>query len=378
MLDIWPAIICSSIIAVACLVLGSGLLYRGTSLSASPLVLCSVTGLLIGIAMLVVLPQAFESLLTKEMWPAERIFALFISAPLIMFFLEHVIIDHQHVHAGGPGGGPEGEHTVHDENCDHGPNIPYAMRFTAAKEAGESTPLQPAEKEASGRCEDFGCVSPPAPRRLRTPHPQQQLEPRALTSTDPPARRLCRLLLRLWAWMMHAMLDGVLIGSADQLAVLIPLSFAILICAIQDVAGLYIYFDARGATTHFVAIALVLFSIAFPIGAGISLVVFRVQPAPLRCRAPSARALTQRSTGGGDPAIPSQGRDLDADPQPVLPLAAGLEGKRPGARRIALRDGWPLRVHGPVRACTPARARPGPKPEILLRVQLRPHVGIHG
>ena len=161
MLGIWPAIICSSIIAVACLVLGSGLLYRGTSLSASPLVLCSVTGLLIGIAMLVVLPQAFESLLTKELWPAERIFALFISAPLIMFFLEHVIIDHEHVHAGGPAVGPEGEHTVHDENCDHGPNIPYAMRFTAAKEAGESTPLQPAEKVALGRCEDFGCVSPP-------------------------------------------------------------------------------------------------------------------------------------------------------------------------------------------------------------------------
>lgn len=239
MLEIWPAIICSSIIAVACLVLGSGLLYRGTSLSASPLVLCSVTGLLIGIAMLVVLPQAFESLLTKELWPAERIFALFISAPLIMFFLEHVIIDHEHVHAGGPVGGSEGEHTVHDENCDHGPNIPYAMRFTAAKEAGESTPLQPAEKEATGRCEDLG------------------------------------LLLRLWAWMMHAMLDGVLIGSADQLAVLLPLSFAILICAIQDVAGLYVYFDARGATTHFVAIALVLFAIAFPIGAGISLVLFR-------------------------------------------------------------------------------------------------------
>jgi hypothetical protein len=178
MLEIWPAIICSSIIAVACLVLGSGLLYRGTSLSASPLVLCSVTGLLIGIAMLVVLPQAFESLLTKELWPAERIFALFISAPLIMFFLEHVIIDHEHVHAGGPAGGSEGEHTVHDENCDHGPNIPYAMRFTAAKEAGESTPLQPAEKEATGRCEDIGCVCPPAPRRLRTPRPQQ-LEPHA-------------------------------------------------------------------------------------------------------------------------------------------------------------------------------------------------------
>ena len=110
--------------------------------------------------------------------------------------------------------------------------------------------------------------------------PSNNWNPARSRALTPPARRLCRLLLRLWAWMMHAMLDGVLIGSADQLAVLIPLSFAILICAIQDVAGLYIYFDARGATTHFVAIALVLFSIAFPIGAGISLVVFRVQPAP--------------------------------------------------------------------------------------------------
>ena len=143
------------------------------------------------------------------------------------------------------------------------------------------------------------------------------------------------------------MLDGVLIGSADQLAVLIPLSFAILICAIQDVAGLYVYFDARGATTHFVAIALVLFAIGFPIGAGISLVVFRVQPAPpLRC---SARCTcNQRSTGWWRPPLPSQDRDLGADPLTVLPLAAGLGGERPGARRTAFRDGWPLRVYGPV------------------------------
>ena len=170
-LGIWAALICSTFIAVVCMMLGSGLLYRGTSLSASPLVLCCVTGLLIGIAMLVVLPQAFESLLTKDEWPAERIFALFVSAPLIMFFLEHVIIDHEHVHAGGPAGGPD--HTVCDENCDHGPNIPYAMKFPSAKEAGESTPLQPAEKEASGRCLDFGCAPPPppfpAPARLVSP-----------------------------------------------------------------------------------------------------------------------------------------------------------------------------------------------------------------
>ena len=94
-------------------------------------------------------------------------------------------------------------------------------------------------------------------------------------------RRLRRLLLRLGAWMMHATMDGVLMGSSDQLAVLIPLSFAILICAIQDVAGLYIYFTARGATTRFVTISLVLFALSFPIGAGISMLIFRVRPAPL-------------------------------------------------------------------------------------------------
>ena len=276
MLEVWLSILCSGCVSVACLALGSGLLYRGTSLSASPLVLCSVTGLLIGIAMLVVLPQAFESLLTKELWPAERIFALFISAPLIMFFLEHVIIDHQHVHGTGtvPVAGAEGEHTVHDENCDHGPNIPYAMRFDG--KSSESTPLKPGAQASTERFEEFGYRQPlskhtsafhrPGPIVLgKVPHP------RALA-----ARPLRRMLLRLWAWMMHAMLDGVLIGTADQLAVLMPLSFAILICAIQDVAGLYIYLTARGATRNFVAIALVLFALSFPIGAGISIVAFRV------------------------------------------------------------------------------------------------------
>lgn len=126
---------------------------------------------------------------------------------------------------------------------------------------------------------------------------------------------MCRLLLRLWAWMMHAMLDGVLIGSAEQLAVIIPLSFAILVCAMQDVAGLYIYFNARGATTRFVAIAIVLFAVAFPIGAGISLVVFRVQPRP-----PSGVGRPEHvhptQHGRWRPSNPSQGHGLGAEPKP--------------------------------------------------------------
>ena len=54
----WPPLALSVIIAVVTLIVGLMLVYRGTSLSSSPLILCSVTGLLIGLALTVILPQA--------------------------------------------------------------------------------------------------------------------------------------------------------------------------------------------------------------------------------------------------------------------------------------------------------------------------------
>ena len=54
----WPPLGLSVIVAVVTLVLGMMLLQHGASMSSSRLLQCSVTGLLIGLAMLVVLPQA--------------------------------------------------------------------------------------------------------------------------------------------------------------------------------------------------------------------------------------------------------------------------------------------------------------------------------
>ena len=122
--------------------MGLMLVYHGTKMSSSPLILCSVTGLLIGLALTVVLPQvraefararpappllctapvhavpikshilharsvlrdsvlalrvyrsqALERLMT--VMPSERIFIIFLVAPLLMFIWEHVVLDHQ-------------------------------------------------------------------------------------------------------------------------------------------------------------------------------------------------------------------------------------------------------------------------------------------
>ena len=53
----WPPLALSVIVGIVTLTVGLMLVYHGTSMSSSPLILCSVTGLLIGLALTVVLPQ---------------------------------------------------------------------------------------------------------------------------------------------------------------------------------------------------------------------------------------------------------------------------------------------------------------------------------
>lgn len=54
----WPPLALSALVGVVTLVVGLMLVYHGTSMSSSPLILCSVAGLLIGLALTVILPQA--------------------------------------------------------------------------------------------------------------------------------------------------------------------------------------------------------------------------------------------------------------------------------------------------------------------------------
>jgi hypothetical protein len=92
----WPPLALSALVGVVTLVVGLMLVYHGTSMSSSPLILCSVAGLLIGLSLTVILPQAMERLMT--VMPSERIFMIFLLAPLLMYIWEHVVLDHQHIH----------------------------------------------------------------------------------------------------------------------------------------------------------------------------------------------------------------------------------------------------------------------------------------
>ena len=54
-----------------------------------------------------------------------------------------------------------------------------------------------------------------------------------------PARwqRACALSLRVSAWMMHAMIDGMVLSSAPSTSVLAATAVPVTVCALQDVAA---------------------------------------------------------------------------------------------------------------------------------------------
>ena len=63
--------------------------------------------------------------------PAERIFMIFILAPLLMFIWEHVVLDHQHVH-------PLADGTTtgcSEVGCEDGCGMPVAPPDTSTRSA---------------------------------------------------------------------------------------------------------------------------------------------------------------------------------------------------------------------------------------------------
>lgn len=76
---------------------------------------------------------------------------------------------------------------------------------------------------------------------------------------------------RLCAWLTHGMLDGAILGGASSVESLLPLAFAISVCAVQDVAAFSVFLQQRRTSQRGVAVAIVAFAAAFPAGAAVSL-----------------------------------------------------------------------------------------------------------
>ena len=69
-----------------------------------------VTGLLIGIGLLVMLPHAAEELV-EDGWRLDHVMLLFLSSVAFMFVLEHCVLQHAHVHH-SPAAEPAAETTA--------------------------------------------------------------------------------------------------------------------------------------------------------------------------------------------------------------------------------------------------------------------------
>ena len=81
-------------------------------------------------------------------------------------------------------------------------------------------------------------------------------------------QRTCAVTLRVSAWMMHAMIDGMVLASAPSTSVLAATAVPITVCALQDVAAFTVAMARLGASSRrSLTAAVVALSCAFPIGA---------------------------------------------------------------------------------------------------------------
>lgn len=200
-----------------------------------------------------------------------------------MFIWEHVVLDHQHVHplADGTTAG------CGEVGCDDGcgglpveapdsaePGVGWAFKPKKAKPSERSSLLGKGKKAAvtpSGEAAAAEGGKEWTPRRWMPKMLQPGCQPVWLIWLF----EKWALLTRVAAWLIHSFFDGIILGSSDpRPSVMLPLTFAILVCAVQDVAGMYIYFSTRKVDRTFLIVTIVGFAFCFPLGAGVSVAAF--------------------------------------------------------------------------------------------------------
>ena len=265
------SMLASMLIAASTAVFGAVLMVRGRATSPSPLVLCAVAGLLVGMSLLVVLPQATESL-SEQGWRMETIFILFLVSPMVMFFVEHIVVEHTHggLHSDQTAhvhfkGGEAKEHQVHVINilAPTQPSEPF--KFTGLSNTKGSSPRARAGERAGLLSKvDQGDAEHRCRERLAA------------------ALKLVSVIFgtgfRLLAWLVHAALDGVLLATSKKLSVLIPLTLAVAICSFGDMACLYVYLSARKCSERWKVVVIASFCSGYPLGTGVTILVLKEAP----------------------------------------------------------------------------------------------------
>ena len=227
-----------------------------------------VSGLLIGIGLLVMLPHAAEELV-EDGWRLDHVMLLFLSSVAFMFVLEHCVLQHAHVHH-SPAAEPAAETTAapdaaaaaavnHDNCAKHDTFLPGSIKGRRRA---------PPPKEARG------CIECDADDEESAAASAAAAATAAADSAGQRILRACGLALSLFAWVLHAVMDGMLLGAVTRRALLVPLAVAVAVCALMDVPALVIYLSQRGVARRGTLATLAAFNLGFPAGTAVALGVF--------------------------------------------------------------------------------------------------------
>merc|ERR1711920_191954 len=298
----------STLITTASMLLGLYLLKHQLDVSRRPVLVSFIGGILIGISLLVLLPEGADELTERYGWPMRHVLLLFIGSAASLFLLEHCVLGHEHAPApnnpmlasldaaSAPIPAPEpssiASTAVQCEPCEVTPvvtcEVTLVITFAVTTKQRRQRKLLIGGKPGSlngiamsgetgslsgiamsGQlpcecCEDSGMLECDRANQgwlteafcPRTPHVLAAL-------------RLASEATRLLAWMVHSFLDGIALGSCNSTGTLLPLALAMLVCTLQDTSAFCACLH-RVSKLRFV-IALVSFSLTFLLGVVVSL-----------------------------------------------------------------------------------------------------------
>jgi len=200
----------------------------------------------------VMLPSALKSVQHGPSADAslQRLMLLFCGAPLVMYVVHHLLLGHTHNHGDDANG------------CDCEP---------------------PPKRVARALMGSRPKFCPPVPEAAMLPGPGGKVScPPSSVPTSPSTQRsrlysACAegtlVLLRALPYMLHATIDGALLGTTQSPTTLASLALSVALCALQDVGTILVNLAATKSSKRVMLVTSALFGISFPVGTALVLVM---------------------------------------------------------------------------------------------------------
>lgn len=254
-----------------------------------PILTSFICGILIGIGLLVLLPEGADELKDRFGWPMRHVLLLFIGSASSLFLLEHCLLGHEHAPpsdlqlaaldaaAIAPTAAPEPSSsctTIQCEPCEEGVGT-FAIstkqrRSRKLKLVTDRNTKSVVGIALSGQvtcecCEESGRIL----EQNGAHHGQLGL---ALCPGGPRVLAVLKVAsetVRLLAWMVHIFMDGIALGCCNSAGTLLPLALSMLVCTLQDTSAFCACL--RRVSQLYSLVALFAFSITFSLGVVVSL-----------------------------------------------------------------------------------------------------------